>query len=70
MTLPRLQIRPARPEGAEPLAAFAAQSFRDAFASEISAEDIEAYVPESFSTMRFRNDRQASQPPGAGGEGR
>jgi diamine N-acetyltransferase len=54
MTLPPLQIRPARLEDAEPLAALAEQSFRDAFASENSAEDIEAYVSESFSTGRLR----------------
>lgn len=54
MTLPPLQIRPARLEDAEPLAALAAQSFRDAFASENSAEDIEAYVSESFSSERLR----------------
>jgi diamine N-acetyltransferase len=54
MTLPPLQIRPARPEDAEPLAALAAQTFRDAFAPENAAEDIEAYVSESFSTERLR----------------
>jgi ribosomal protein S18 acetylase RimI-like enzyme len=54
MTLPPLQIRPARLEDAEPLAALAAQSFRDAFASENSPEDIEAYVSESFSSERVR----------------
>ena len=54
MTLPPLQIRPARPEDAEPLAALAAQSFRDAFGAENAAEDVDAYVFESFSTERLR----------------
>jgi len=54
MTLPPLQIRPAHPDDAEPLAALAAQSCRDAFASGNSAEDIEAYVSESFSVERLR----------------
>lgn len=54
MTLPPLHIRPARLEDSEPLAALAAQSFRDAFGSENSTEDIEAYVSESFSSERVR----------------
>jgi ribosomal protein S18 acetylase RimI-like enzyme len=49
-----LQIRPARPEDAEALAALAARWFRDAFAAENFAEDVEAYVSESFSTERLR----------------
>jgi ribosomal protein S18 acetylase RimI-like enzyme len=54
MTTPPLQIRPARSEDAEPLAALAARSFRDAFGSENSAKDMEAYILESFSTERLR----------------
>jgi ribosomal protein S18 acetylase RimI-like enzyme len=49
-----LQIRPARLEDAEPLAALAARSFRDAFAAENFADDVDAYVTESFSIERLR----------------
>lgn len=48
------QIRPAGTTDAEPLAALAAQTFKDAFASENTADDIESYIRESFSTERLR----------------
>lgn len=48
------RIRAATPADAEPLAALAEQTFRDTFADDNSAEDMEAYVRDSFSLDRIR----------------
>jgi ribosomal protein S18 acetylase RimI-like enzyme len=48
------RIRTATPADAEPLAALAQRTFRDTFADDNSADDIEAYVRNSFSLDRVR----------------
>lgn len=48
------RIRTATPADAEPLAALAEQTFRDTFADDNSASDLEAYVRDSFSLDRVR----------------
>lgn len=47
-------IRRATPADAEPLAALAERAFRDTFGPANSAEDVEAYVRDSFSLERLR----------------
>ena len=47
-------IRTATPADAEPLAALAERTFRDTFANDNSAGDMEAYVRDSFSLDRVR----------------
>jgi ribosomal protein S18 acetylase RimI-like enzyme len=51
-----LQIRPGQPADAEPLSILAAQSFRDAFAAENTADDLDGYIRESFSTARIHSE--------------
>lgn len=55
------QIRCAAFADAEPLAALAARTFREAFAAENVAEDIEAYVRESFSPERLRGELASAE---------
>ena len=52
--LPR--IRAATPVDAEPLAALAEQTFRDTFADDNSTDDMDAYVRDSFSLDRVRDE--------------
>ncbi|WP_420455991.1 GNAT family N-acetyltransferase [Rubrivirga sp.] len=49
-----LHIRPATSADAGPLAALAARTFRDAFADDNAADDMEAYVRDAFSLDRVR----------------
>lgn len=51
-TLHDMRIRFARATDVQPLAALAEQTFRDTFASDNSAQDMEAYVGEAFSLAR------------------
>src|SRR5262245_37610249 len=48
------RIRAATPADAEPLAALAERTFRDTFAQDNSADDMDAYVRDSFSPARVR----------------
>ena len=50
----RPHIRRATPADAEPLAALAERTFRDTFAADNAAEDMEVYVRDSFSLDRVR----------------
>lgn len=52
----RLHIRTATPADAESLAALAERSFRDTFAEDNAAEDVEAYVRDAFSLDRLRTE--------------
>ena len=48
------RIRAATPADAGPLAALAGRTFRDTFAEDNAADDVEAYVRDSFSLDRVR----------------
>ena len=52
----QVSIRPAQAADIEPLAALAARTFEDAFASENSPEDIQSYIRESFCAERLRDE--------------
>lgn len=52
----RLHIRPATPTDAEPLAALAERTFRDTFADDNEAGDMEAYVRASFALDQVRTE--------------
>jgi diamine N-acetyltransferase len=49
-------IRTAHSGDIKPLAALAARTFRDAFAGDNAADDIQTYIRESFSTERLRDE--------------
>ena len=50
------RVRTATHADAEPLAALAERTFRDTFAADNAAEDIEAYVGEAFAADRVRGE--------------
>ena len=53
MTYARPRIRSAIPADAEPLAALAERTFRDTFAADNAAADMDAYVRDAFSVDRI-----------------